>query len=435
MSKLKVVAFLPAKGTSERIQSKNTKVLFGKPLFLHTLEKLCACDFIDEVYLDSESDYILNYAKGVLDYIPLKRDPRLANNKTDGHQMFYNEIKQVDADIYIQILGTSPFIKPETIKRGIDVLLEHTEYDSVVLVKKEKQYLWNGEQPSYDKNHIPNSIDLPDTIIESMGLYIIRKEVALTEKKRFGNRCYLLEAEPVETLDINFPAEFELAEFVAAGIRMKEVSRLHTLANFINSSVLADILFDYGVKATIVGLTPNLPEKKVFGRANTLKIRKLNENEDYRGIYKGLDTYDKIVPGDFIIVDNDIGDRAYFGELNGNLAVRSGAVATMVNGVTRDIREVTKLDYPVYSKGYCCADVKGVATVERHHCVLEIQGVKIFPGDLIFADINGIVVIPKKLEKAVLEKAITVVSTEKNILGRILNAENASEIYEKEGEF
>ena len=59
---MKVVAFLPAKGTSERIESKNMKLLNGKPLFLHTLEKLVECDFIDEVYLDSESDEILNYA-------------------------------------------------------------------------------------------------------------------------------------------------------------------------------------------------------------------------------------------------------------------------------------------------------------------------------------------------------------------------------------
>ena len=134
---MKVVAFLPAKGTSERIESKNLKLLNGKPLFFHTLEKLCACDFIDEVYLDSESDEILNYAP-YLRYIPMKRDPQLATNKTDGHKMFYNEVRQVEADIYIQILGTSPFISPQTIKKGIDILVNNDEYDSVVLMKKEK---------------------------------------------------------------------------------------------------------------------------------------------------------------------------------------------------------------------------------------------------------------------------------------------------------
>ena len=84
---MKTVAFLPAKGSSDRIKCKNMKILNGKPLFLYTLEKLVKCDFIDEVYLDSESDEILNYAS-YLDYHPLKRDTELANKKTDGHQMF-----------------------------------------------------------------------------------------------------------------------------------------------------------------------------------------------------------------------------------------------------------------------------------------------------------------------------------------------------------
>lgn len=132
---MKVVAFLPAKETSERIKNKNVTVLDGKPLFLHTLEKLMECDFIDEVYLDTESDDIYEMAK-YTGCIYLKRAVELASNKTDGHSLFYNEAVKVDADIYVQILGTSPFIKKDTIKRAINVLKETSEFDSVVLVKK-----------------------------------------------------------------------------------------------------------------------------------------------------------------------------------------------------------------------------------------------------------------------------------------------------------
>lgn len=113
---MKVVAFLPAKGNSERVENKNVKLLDGKPLFLHNLEKLSDCDFIDDVYLDSESDTIFELASEV-DCKFMHRDPLLATNKTDGHQLFYNEARQVDADIYIQLLGTSPFIRKDTIKK------------------------------------------------------------------------------------------------------------------------------------------------------------------------------------------------------------------------------------------------------------------------------------------------------------------------------
>ena len=431
---MRVVAFLPAKGTSSRIESKNKKLLNGKPLFFHTLKKLVECDFIDEVYLDSEDDTILDFAD-YLNYKKLKRDPSLANNKTDGHQMFYNEVKQVEADIYIQILGTSPFIKKETIKKGVDILKTHSEFDSVVLVKKDKQYLWANNQPLYDKHHIPNSIDLPDTIIETMGLYIVRKEVALNKKMRFGDNCYQLEANPIEAIDVNFPEDFALAEIVAKGLQENENSLLKMYANFLSSALLSDVLFDFGVNSTIVGLKPNLPNTKVFGRANTLKIRKLNKGEDYRGIYKGLETYSKISRGEIIIVENEIADRAYFGDLNANLAVRSGAIATIVSGVTRDINEVTKINYPVFAKGYCCKDVKGLATIDYHNKPICIDGVTIFPGDLIFGDINGIVIIPQKLEDEILKRAINSAQTEKNVLSKILGNKDAIDIYKEEGEF
>lgn len=431
---MKVAAFLPAKGTSERIESKNLKLLNGKPLFLHTLEKLCDCDFIDEVYLDSESDEILNYAP-YLRYIPLKRKPELATNKTDGHQMFYNEVSQVDADIYVQILGTSPFISPETIRKGIEILKNQEQYDSVVLMKKEKEYLWENGQPKYDKFHIPNSNTLPDTIIESMGLYIVRKDTALKTKMRYGNNAYMLTADAVETIDVNYPDEFELAEYIMRGRQEKENDRLRVMSNFFNSAIFADILGDMGIDSVIAGLRLNLEGKKIFARANTLRLRRLEEGEDYRGIYDGLKTYEKITPGEVIVVENQVEDRAYFGELNANLAIRAGAAGTIVSGVTRDIEAVNQLDYPVFSKGYCCADVKGHATVAAHQQPVCIQGITINPGDLIFADGCGIVCIPHRLEKEVLSKAIAAKEKEGSIIKRVLNDENAMDIYKKEGEF
>ena len=431
---MKIVAFLPAKGTSERMPSKNLILLDGKPLFLHTLEKLCKCSFIDEVYLDSESTKILEYAD-YLDYISLKRDSSLANNTTDGHQMFYNEVAQVDADIYIQILGTSPFIKPETIKKGIEVLLKDDKYDSVVLVRKEKQYHWNENGPKYNTENIPNSNELSDTIIETMGLYIVRKETAHKFRKRIGKTPYLLEADPIEAVDVNYPADFEVAQNIAKGLRMNEVSKLRALAKHLNSSIFSDIIDEYTGKHVIAGLKPNLIYSKFMGRANTLKIRLLKEGEDYRGIYKALETYQKIGEGEVIIVENESAGFAYFGELNANLAVRSGALGAIVSSVTRDALEVENLGFPVFSVGHSCTDVRGRATMENHNKPILIDGVKIDPGDLIFADINGIVIIPQKYEKEVLERAILSIEKEKTILGKIMNDIDALEIYQTVGEF
>ena len=67
--KPKVVAFVPAKGSSERIENKNAKLLDGRPLVVHTLDKLLKCRNVDDVFLDTESDEIAKLAR----HLPVQR--------------------------------------------------------------------------------------------------------------------------------------------------------------------------------------------------------------------------------------------------------------------------------------------------------------------------------------------------------------------------
>lgn len=302
-------------------------------------------------------------------------------------------------------------------------------------MRKEKQYLWENGKPCYDRLHIPNSNTLPDTIIESMGLYIVRKDAAYKFKMRYGEHIYMLTADAIETVDVNFSDEFALAESIMRGIDEQENSKRSILAKFLDSAMLADILNDMGENAVISGLTPNLPNKKIFGRANTLKLRSMKPEDDFRGIYDGLDTYERITPGEVIVVENECSERAYFGKLNAHLAIRSGAIGAILSSVTRDIDSVCALDFSVFSKGYSCSDVKKCAIVEGHQIPIKIQDVEIRPGDLIFADRCGVVRIPRKFETQVIEKAIQVINKENNILKRVLANENAYNIYTIEGEF
>ena len=432
---MKIVAFLPAKGTSTRITNKNMKLLNGKPLFLHTLEKLCSCDFIDEVYLDSESSEILEYAS-FLPYKSFKRDISLADNNTGGDMLIYNEASQIKADIYVQIFCPFPFINKSTIKKGIDILLESDEYDSVVLMKKDKLYRWEDGVPAYYVNGtIPNSFDLPDTLSETMGLYMMRYEVATHLKSRIGKRPYLLMADPIELIDVNTSSEFVLAERIAEGIQSNEQHYFNSIKHFFSSAMFSDILTEMKLDKVITGLTLNLPGKKIFGRANTLKIRAVREGESYTGIYEALNTYAKIQRGEIIVVENEFDDRSYFGELNANLAIRAGAIGTILSGKTRDIGNVNLLDYPVFSAGYSALDIRGMATYGGHYIPVQIKGITIFPGDLIFADIDGICVIPSKLEDEIIHKAKETIKQERKVLDEILDSKNAYDIYRQRGEF
>ncbi len=430
---MKVVAFLPAKGTSSRVENKNIKLLDGKPLFLHTLEKLIECDFIDEVYLDTESDEIIYLASETNCKI-LKRDPNLASNTTDGNKLFLNEVNHIKADIYIQILGTSPFIEKETIKKGIDTI-KSSDFDSVVLVRKEKLYTWNEKGPNYNIENIPNSFDLNDTIIETMGLYIVKRETALCTQKRIGNKPYLLYATALEAIDVNWPEDFDLANLIAAGKREKERKLLDNIKSHLTSAMLSDIMDDFGLDGVLRGFKLNIPEKKIFGKAKTLKLRALKDGEDFRGIYNALYSYNTIIPNDIIIVENEISEFAYFGELNANLAIRAGASAAIVSGVTRDTTEVKKLGFPVFSKGSNCKDVRKRATMESYNKTIEVEGIKVSPNDLIFGDNDGIIVIPKKHEDKILKRVFEVIKTENNILVDIANGVDVDQLTKKHGFF
>lgn len=433
---MKVVAFLPAKGSSSRIDSKNLKLLDGKPLFLHTLEKLCKCDFIDDVYLDSESEEILSYAKG-LGCKFIKRDPSLASNSTDGHSLFMNEVMAVEADIYIQILGTSPFIEAETIRTAVEKLTLGSEYDSVVLVRKEKQYTWDSDKkPNYTLERIPNSVDLPDTIIETMGLYVVRREAAIKTKRRIGEKPYLIDATALEAVDVNWPDDFELANLIAAGQRESQRKTLANIRGHFNSCLLSDLLDDLGFKDQVVkGLTMNITGAKILGRAKTLKLRKLEEGEDFKGIYNALFSYNSIIPGDVIVVENEISDFAYFGELNANLALRCGASGVIVGGMTRDSDAVRRLGLPVVAQGSTCQDVRGRATMEAYNCPIKLGNVPIQVDDLIFADNEGTIVIPKKIEKKVVDEVLKRAAIESRILVDIAEGVNVNEIVSSHGFF
>ncbi|MBK7229891.1 MAG: cytidyltransferase [Ignavibacteriales bacterium] len=432
---MKIAAFLPAKGSSNRIPNKNTMLLDGEALFLRSLKKLFSLPLIDEVFLDTESQEIIELASEVKCKI-LKRDPTLASNKTDGNLLFYNEVLNTDADVCIQLLATSPFVKVETITKGIYILLNNPEYDSVLAVRREKQYRWENNSPIYDINQIPNSIDLDDTVIESMGLYIVRRDAALKTKRRIGENPFLLEIDPLESIDVNFPPDFELANLIAIGLREQERRLFHNLKLLLSSALLSDILDDMNLSGVLSSrFHLNLPNSKIFGRAKTMQIDLCADDDDFKKIYDGLNLYDNVVSNDIIVVANNIPDYAFFGELNANLALRSGAAGAIIDGVTRDTRETSDMGFPVFSKGNYCKDTRKRGIVKSKNKTVIVDGVSIHKDDLIFGDRDGIVVIPKKYEKKIIDTAFEKMKNEKQILIDVANGVHTSELTQKYGMF
>ncbi len=438
---MKVYAFVPAKGTSERVENKNMRFLDGERLYIHALKKLLECKEIDKVFLDTESEEMYHLA----DYLPIhfmKRNPSLANNKTDGHKMFMNEVNSFpDADIYVQLLCTSPFIHPQTIDNAIRELKNNSQYDSAILMKKDKYYFWKDGKPTYDINHIPNSKDLPETIIESMGLYIHKKESALKTQRRYGDNPLLIYGDLEELVDVNTPEDLCFAETYAKGLHRKENEKLNLIKKFITTPAISDLLDDMKIEkkedcgAIIPNWKCNLPNQTVLGRANTLRLRTLKKGEDFKGIYKALESYQSMFENSIIVVENEEKDFAYFGDLNARLAIRSGAIAAIIDGATRDVKTTSFLNFPVYCRSYNAQDVRRRAVLDYYQKPIKIDGIPIHPNDLLFMDDCGLVVIYQKYEQEVLERVLMTFQTEKSIVLDIIHGHNIEDIVSRNGTF
>jgi regulator of RNase E activity RraA len=124
---------------------------------------------------------------------------------------------------------------------------------------------------------------------------------------------------------------------------------------------------------------------------------------------------------------------AYWGELLTATAKTRGGVGAVVNGYHRDTPQVLEQNWPVFSCG-CYAQDSSVRTqVTDFRCPIEIGQVSIKDGDLLFGDIDGVVVIPQEVKDEVIEKALEKAAGEKVVRAAIENGMSATAAFEKFG--
>jgi CMP-N-acetylneuraminic acid synthetase/regulator of RNase E activity RraA len=434
---MKIVAIIPVKSTSTRVKNKNIRLLGGKPLFIHTLDKLSIMNSIDEVWIDTDSLEIIELANnyGCSNYRFFIRDKKYATNATDGNVLLQNEINNIKADIYLQILCTSPFTKTHNIEKCID-LLKDKKAKSVIGCYKKKMYVWENSEPLYDIINIPNSCDLGDTVIESMSLYGITKEEFMKTKMRVGSSPYLLELSDEESIDIDYENDFVYANKIAKFNAIDESNFYSNIKLKLNSCIISDILNELGyANCVLKDFKMNMHNAKLFGRVKPIQIRELNSDEDPNGIYKCLNSYNSIIPGDIIFVNNMVDKRAYFGDLNATIAITKQAQGTIINGYTRDIDRTIELGYPVFYKDNICSDVKLYGTLDYYDKPIQVNGINIYVNDLMFADNDGVVIIPRIIEKTLLEKSVSIIKNENKISSSLIFGESLDNIIHKNGTF
>src|SRR5438876_9156741 len=196
------------------------------------------------------------------------------------------------------------------------------------------------------------------------------------------------------------------------------------------SAVLADVLDGLGHRRSALpaDLRPLRPEWRLFGRVATLSVVPVAV-EPQQPYALELECIDALRPGD-VLVATTHGDRgsALWGELLSTAARAHGAVGVVLDGLTRDAARILDMDFPVFAAGLCPLDSKGRLDGIAHGQQIRIGDSTVRPGDYIFGDIDGVVVVPAELAEKVFPLALKKVTGENRVREELAQGRSVREV-------
>lgn len=171
----------------------------------------------------------------------------------------------------------------------------------------------------------------------------------------------------------------------------------------------------------------------MVGRAATIEVTTATEDEPepYRGIVNAIDA---IAEGAVVVIRSGGFDSCgLWGELFSTAASRRGGSGTLLDGYTRDSAKILRMGYPVFSRGSRPIDMRTRARYVQAGVPVEVEGVVISPGDLIFGDRDGVVAIPREIEKHIVDAALYKVGIEREVADELRDGATMHEVWVRHG--
>jgi len=171
----------------------------------------------------------------------------------------------------------------------------------------------------------------------------------------------------------------------------------------------------------------------IVGRARTARWMDVDyEDEDPYGLEIAL--MDSLTPGDVVVHSTDYAGRnAPWGELMSTVAQRNGAAGCICDSQIRDCRKIVELRFPVFYQGIRPLDSKGRGRVMAYDVPVTCGDVLVHPGELVFADFDGIVVVPRDLEDKVLDLAARKAGKESDSRRELFQGRTLRSVYDEYG--
>jgi 4-hydroxy-4-methyl-2-oxoglutarate aldolase len=191
-------------------------------------------------------------------------------------------------------------------------------------------------------------------------------------------------------------------------------ARLDWIAQKLYSGVLSDACDAAGQRdrALAPDIRPLDETKVLVGRAKTVVWASMFHVPGHP-YDKEIAAVDSLRPGDvFVMAVGRSREIVPWGELLSNATLARGGRGAVLDGLVRDSRQIQALGLPVFCVGRRPYDSCGRGIVVDYDVPITLDGVGISPGDLVFGDADGVVIVPAAVEAEVLERAWTKVGAE-----------------------
>ena len=211
----RIAAVVPMRHDSERVPRKNYRLFGGRPLFHHIVETLLASPWVSTVFIDTDSDLIRDDALATFPGVEvLERPAHLRDGNTPMNDVLLNDVRRIDAELYLQTHSTNPLLRSATIGRAIDSFLSNPSADSLFSVTRLQTRLWSadGDAINHDRDVLMRTQDLAPVFEENSCLYLFSRESLERRGNRIGDRPILFEIPRDEALDIDDELDFQIAE-------------------------------------------------------------------------------------------------------------------------------------------------------------------------------------------------------------------------------
>ncbi len=171
----------------------------------------------------------------------------------------------------------------------------------------------------------------------------------------------------------------------------------------------------------------------MVGRARTLHWVETSYIDD-NPYGQEIEAVDSLRPGDVVVHSTDFaGSNAPWGELMSTIAKRNGAVGCICDSMVRDCQKIIQMNFPTFCSGIRPLDSLGRGQVVGYDVPIRCGDVLVNPGEIVFSDFDGIVVIPKAIEDEVFAIAYENVFKENQSRTDLLNGHSLREVYNRYG--